>query len=137
VIDKEIQVNGSLEKLAPRERQIMAIVYRRGRATAAEVLADLPDSPSNSAVRGMLRLLEEKGHLRHEYDGPRYVYLPTASPERVSRNAMKDLVRTFFDNSAGSAVTAMLGMYEGRLSDEDLDRMEAAIDQARKRGGSR
>lgn len=127
----------SLEKLAPRERQIMAIVYRRGRATAAEVLADLPDSPSNSAVRGMLRLLEEKGHLRHEYDGPRYVYLPTADPERVSRNAMKDLVRTFFDNSAGSAVTAMLGMYEGRLSDEDLDRMEAAIDQARKRGGPR
>jgi predicted transcriptional regulator len=115
----------------------MAIVFRRGRATAAEVLADLPDSPSNSAVRGMLRLLEEKGHLRHEYDGPRYVYLPTADPQRVSRNAMKDLVKTFFDNSAGSAVTAMLGIYEGRLSDQDLDRMEAAIDQARKRGGAR
>jgi predicted transcriptional regulator len=127
----------SLEKLAPRERQIMAIVYRRGRATAADVLTDLPDTPSNSAVRGMLRLLEEKGHLRHEYDGPRYVYLPTADPERVSRNAMKDLVRTFFDNSAGSAVTAMLGIYEGRLSDDDLDRMEAAIEQARKRGGTR
>ena len=130
-------MKGSFEKLAPRERQIMAIVFRRGRATAAEVLADLPDSPSNSAVRGMLRLLEEKGHLRHEYDGPRYVYLPTADPQRVSRNAMKDLVKTFFDNSAGSAVTAMLGIYEGRLSDEDLDRMEAAIDQARRRGGAR
>jgi len=127
----------TLEKLGPRERQIMDIVYRRGRATAADVLADLPDPPSNSAVRGMLRLLEEKGHLRHEYDGPRYVYLPTADPARVSRSAMRHLVRTFYDNSAGSAVTAMLGMYEGGLSDEDLDRLEAAIEQARQRGGQK
>ena len=127
----------TLDKLGPRERQIMDIVYRRGRATAADVLADLPDPPSNSAVRGMLRLLEEKGHLRHEYDGPRYVYLPTADPAGVSRSAMRHLVRTFFDNSAGSAVTAMLGMYEGRLSDEDLDRLEAAVEQARQRGGQK
>lgn len=127
----------TLEKLGPRERQIMAIVYRRGRATAADVLVDLPNPPSNSAVRGMLRLLEEKGHLRHEYDGPRYVYLPTADPARVSRSAMRHLVRTFYDNSAGSAVSAMLGMYEGRLSDEDLDRLEAAIEQARQRGGQK
>ena len=79
---------GPLEKLGSRERQIMEIIFRHGRATAAEVLEDLPDAPSNSAVRGMLRLLEDKGHLRHEYDGPRYVYLPTADPERVSRSAM-------------------------------------------------
>jgi len=124
----------SLDKLGTRERQIMDIIYRRGRATAAEVLADLPDPPGNSAVRGMLRLLEDKGHLRHESDGPRYVYLPTADRSRVSRSAMKHLVRTFFDNSASSAVTAMLGIYEGRISDQDLDRMEAAIEQARDRG---
>jgi len=128
---------GSLEKLGPRERQIMDIVYRRGRATAADVLDDLPDPPSNSAVRGMLRLLEEKGHLRHEYDGPRFVYLPTADPERVRRRAMKHIIDTFFNNSASSAVTAMLGIYEGRLSDGDLDRMEAAIEQARKRGAQK
>ena len=128
---------GPLEKLGSRERQIMEIIFRRGRATAAEVLEDLPDAPSNSAVRGMLRLLEDKGHLRHEYDGPRYVYLPTADPERVSKSAMRHLVRTFFDNSAGSAVAAMLGMYEARLGDKDLDRLEKMIDQARQKGGQR
>lgn len=123
-----------MEDLGPRERQIMAIIYRLGRATATEVQAELPDSPSNSAVRGMLRLLEEKGHLRHEHDGPRYVYQPTANPVKVSQSAVRHLVKTFFDNSASSAVTAMLGMYEGRLKEDDLDRLEAAIDQARKRG---
>ena len=127
----------SLDTLAPRERQIMDIIYRRGRATAADVHADLPDRVSNSAVRGMLRLLEQKGHLRHEYDGPRFVYLPTADPAKVSRSAMRHLVRTFFDNSASSAVSAMLGMYESRLRDEDLDRLEAAIDQVRQRGGQK
>jgi predicted transcriptional regulator len=126
-----------MEHLGPRERQIMSVIYRLGQATAAEVRAELPDAPSNSAVRGMLRLLEEKGHLRHHLDGPRYVYEPAVDPARVSRNAMKDLVRTFFNNSAGSAVTAMLGMYEGRLKDDDLDRLEAAIEQARKRGASK
>ena len=112
----------------------MDIIYRRGRASATDVQSDLPDKLSNSAVRGMLRLLEEKGHLRHEVDGPRYVYLPTADTAKVSRSAMRHLVRTFFDNSAGNAVTAMLGLYEGRLKDEDLDRLEAVIEQARKRG---
>ena len=85
----------------------------------------------------MLRLLEEKGHLRHEYDGPRFVYMPTADPARVSRSAMKHVVRTFFDNSASSAVTAMLGMYESRLRDEDLDHLEAVIEQVRKRGAKK
>jgi predicted transcriptional regulator len=126
-----------LDKLGPRERQIMNIVYRRGRATATDVLEDLPDQVSNSAVRGMLRLLEQKGHLRHEYDGPRYVYIPTADPAKVSRSAMRHLVHTFFDNSASSAVSAMLGMYESRLKDEDLDRLEAAIEQVRQRGGQK
>lgn len=112
----------------------MDIVYRRGRATAAEVQADIPDPPSNSAVRGMLRLLEEKGHLRHESDGPRYVYLSTADTNRVGRSAVRHLVRTFFDNSAGSAVAAMLGIYESHLNDEDLDRLEALIEQVRTKG---
>jgi BlaI family transcriptional regulator, penicillinase repressor len=124
------------DKLGSRERQIMDIIYRRGRATAAEVQSDLPDPPSNSAVRGMLRLLEEKGHLHHESDGPRYVYLPTADPSRVSRSAMRHLVRTFFDNSASSAVAAMLGMYESRLKDADLDRLESLIEQVRGKGGT-
>lgn len=123
------------DKLGSRERQIMDIIYRRGKATASEVRADLPDPPTNSAVRGMLRLLEEKGHLRHENDGPRYVYLPTADTSRVSRSAMRHLVRTFFDNSASSAVAAMLGMYESRLKDADLDRLESLIEQARSKGG--
>jgi BlaI family transcriptional regulator, penicillinase repressor len=126
-----------MEDLGPRERQIMSVIYRLGRATAAEVRAELPDPPSNSAVRGMLRLLEEKGHLLHDHDGPRYVYRPAVDPARVGRNAVKDLVRTFFNNSASNAVTAMLGMYEGRLKNDDLDRLEAAIEQARKRGATK
>jgi len=124
------------DKLGSRERQIMDIIYRRGRATAAEVHNDLPDPPTNSAVRGMLRLLEEKGHLRHENDGPRYVYVPTVDPSKMSRSAVRHLVRTFFDNSAGSAVAAMLGMYESRLKDSDLDRLEALIEQVRGKGGT-
>jgi len=124
------------DKLGSRERQIMDIIYRRGRATATEVQADLPDPPSNSAVRGMLRLLEEKGHLRHEIDGPRYVYVPTVDPSRVSKSAMRHLVRTFFDNSASSAVAAMLGMYESRLNESDLDRLEKLIEQVRNKGGT-
>ena len=126
-----------MDELGPRERQIMSVIYRLGQATATEVRDELPDPPSNSAVRGMLRLLEEKGQLRHDRDGPRYVYRPAIDRARVSRNAVKDLVRTFYDNSASNAVTAMLGMYEGRLKDEDLDRLEAAIEQARKRGAAK
>jgi BlaI family penicillinase repressor len=124
------------DKLGSRERQIMDIIYRRGRATATEVQTDLPNPPTNSAVRGMLRLLEQKGYLRHESDGPRYVYAPTADPSRVSRTAVRHLVRTFFDNSASSAVAAMLGMYESRLKESDLDRLEDLIDQVRSKGGA-
>src|SRR6266550_286735 len=124
-----------LDQLGRRERQIMEIIYRRGSANAAEVLADLPDPPTYTAVRGMLRLLEAKGHLRHEQDGPRYVYSPTADPGRVSKTAVSHLVRTFFDNSASSAVAAMVGMYEDRWSDDDLDHLERLIDKARGKAG--
>jgi BlaI family penicillinase repressor len=118
-------------QLGRRERQLMEIVYRRGRATAAEILEELPDPPSYSAVRGMLRLLEDKGYLRHEQDGPRYIYLATADLKHVSKSAVRDLVRTFFDDSASSAVAAMIGPYEGQLSDADLDRLESLIERAR------
>ena len=121
--------------LGPRERQIMEIVYRRGRATAEEVRGELPDAVSNSAVRGMLRLLEEKGQLRHERDGARYVYLPARDPELIRRSALRNVVDTFFNDSASAAVAAMLGVYEDRLTDTELDRLSAIIEDARKRGG--
>jgi predicted transcriptional regulator len=88
--------------LGKRERQIMEIVYRRGRATASEVLADLADPPTYSTVRAMLRYLEDKGHLRHEQEGPRYVYLPTAPADEVRGSALSHVVRTFFDGSVST-----------------------------------
>ena len=129
--------NRSLDQLGRRERQIMEIVHRRGRANAAEVHEDLPDAPTYTAVRGMLRHLEAKGFLRHEQEGPRYVYYPTADPARVGKSAVKHLVRTFFDGSAGSAVAAMVGIYEDRLSEEDLDALERLIERARDKGDTK
>ena len=119
-------------ELGRRERQIMDVVHRIGRVTAAEIREELPDPPSYSAVRGMLRLLEEKGYVRHEWDGPRYVYLPTADPERVRKSAVRHLLRTFFSNSMESAVAAMLGVAEQPPSDEELKRMAKLIDEARR-----
>ena len=124
-----------LGKLGRRERQIMDVVFRRGRATVNEVLDELPDPPSYSAVRGMLRLLEDKGFLRHEWDGPRYIYVPTADPERVRASAVRHLLHTFFSNSMESAVAAMLGAAEKPLSDEELRRMSKLIEQARRGKG--
>ena len=120
-------------QLSRRERQIMDVIYRRGRATAAEVLEGLPDPPSYSAVRALLRLLEEKGHVHHEQDGPRYVYAPTVARDRARRTALKHVVRTFFDGSATEAVAALLDG-ETRLPDAELDRLSALIEQARKEG---
>jgi predicted transcriptional regulator len=126
----------SPHQLGRRERQIMDAVYRLGRATAADVLETLPDPPSYSAVRGMLRLLEEKGFLRHEQDGPRYVYLATADHDQVGRSAAKHLLRTFFNNSAASAVAAILGEADQKMSDAELDRLARLIDAARGQGGA-
>src|SRR3954470_6669098 len=120
-------------QLSRRERQIMDVIYRRGRATAAEVLEDIPDPPSYSAVRAMLRLLEEKGHLRHEQDGPRYVFLPIVNRDRARRSALTHVVRTFFDGSATEAVAALLNE-GGNLTDVELDRLSAMIDRAREEG---
>src|SRR5438093_13348553 len=103
-----------LEQLGRRERQIMEIVYRRRISNADEVLADLPDPPTYTAVRGMLRLLQSKGHLRPEHDGPPYVYFPTANPDRGSKSAVRHLLRTSFDNSARPPGAGMVGMYAHR-----------------------
>jgi len=121
-------------KLGRRERQIMDAIYRRGQATAAEGLADLPDPPSYSAVRGMLRLLEDKGYLRHEQEGPRYVYLPTTERDEASRSALAHLLRTFFDNSRESAVAALLDLGGEPLEDDEYRRLKSVLDHAREPG---
>ena len=91
------------DQLSRREWQIVDVIYARGQATAAEVTAALPDPPSYSAVRALLRILEHKGHLRHQEDGPRYVFLPTVSRDRARRSALRTLVKTFFDGSPARA----------------------------------
>jgi len=121
-------------ELSRRERQIIDILYAQGRATAAEVQAVLPDPPSYSAVRAMLRILEEKGHVRHEQDGPRYVYRPTLARDSAKRSAMRHMLQTFFDGSAEQAISALLGDSSAKLSDAELDRLARMIDQARRSG---
>jgi predicted transcriptional regulator len=113
-----------------RERQIMEIVYRRGRATAAEVRADLPDDPTYSTVRGMLRYLEGKGHLRHEQEGVRYVYLPTSPKKEVRASALSNVVRTFFDGSVSTAVAALL--QSKPLTREEHAQLSRLLDDARR-----
>jgi len=125
----------TLSDLGRRERQIMDIVIRRGRASAAQVLAELPDPPSYSSVRSMLRLLEEKGHLVHEWDGPRHAYRPTGSPDQLRRSAVRHLLHTFFSNSMESAVAAMLGASERPPSDDELKRLTKLITGARRKRG--
>jgi len=120
--------------LTKRERAIMDVLYRLGRATAAEVLAELAGAPHYSTVRTQLRVLEEKGHVRHESDGLRYVYLPTVARHTARKAALRHLVETFFEGSAAGAVTALLGKDAGRLTDDDLDRIDALVQSARKEG---
>jgi len=120
--------------LSRRERQIMEIVYRRGEASAAEILSDLPDPPSYSAVRGLLRVLVEKQHLRHRADGPRYVYSPVVARERARSKAVTDLLDTFFEGSASQAVAALLGSSRRKMSAEELDELDSLIAEARKKG---
>jgi len=120
--------------LSRRERQIIDILYRRGRATAAEVMEDLPGDSSYSTVRTQLRVLEEKGHIRHEQDGQRYVYSPAVPRGTVRRSALKHLVETFYEGSVEQAVAALLGGEGSRLTDEQLDRIEDLIRKARKEG---
>ena len=121
----------SLSALSRRERQIMEIIYSHGRATAGEVHRELPDRPSYSTVRTLLRVLEEKNYLSHESDGPRYVYAPCISTENAKRSAMEQLLRTFFDNSAASAMAALLDMSSSNLSEPELKRLARLIQQAK------
>src|ERR1044072_4066065 len=127
----------NLDDLGRRERQIMDILFRRGQATAAEVLADLADPPSYSAVRGMLRLLEEKGHVSHEWSGPRHLFRATRDLGDVHRSAARHLLPTFFNNPMDSAVAAMLGAGEKPPTAEELQRLGLLIEQARRRKGGK
>lgn len=120
--------------LSRRERQIMDILYRRTRATAAEVMADLPGTPSYSTVRTQLRVLEQKGHVHHEEQGLRYIYLPAVPRHAARKSALRHLVETFFDGSAEKVVAALLGGEGTRLSDEELDHIAALIAKTRKDG---
>jgi len=117
--------------LTKRERQIMDALYRLGRATAAEIMAAVPRAPGNSTVRTQLRVLEAKGHVKHEEQGLRYVYMPTVPRHSARKSALKHLVDTFFDGSSGKAVAALLGGEASRLTDEDLERIDELLKTAR------
>lgn len=120
--------------LSRRERQIMDIVYSRGQATAAEVQESLPDPPGYSAVRAMLRLLEEKGYLKHEQDGPRYLFKPTLARDKARKSALKQMLETFFDGSTEQAVAALLNLSKTKLDKDELDRLSQMIETAKKEG---
>jgi predicted transcriptional regulator len=122
--------------LTRRERQIVDILYRRGRATAAEVMTDLPGEPSYSTVRTQLRVLEEKGHVRHEEEGLRFIYLPAVPRRTVRKSALRHLVDTFYEGSAEKVVAALLGEGTARLSDAELDRIAQRVARARKDTGA-
>ncbi len=127
----------SLSALSRRERQIMDIVYAQGRATAGDIHRLLPDRPSYSTVRTLLKVLEEKGFLSHISDGPRYVYSPCISPEKAQRSALEQLLRTFFNDSAANAMAALLDMSSAKLSEAELKRLADLIRQAKNKEKSR
>jgi BlaI family penicillinase repressor len=120
--------------LTRRESQIIEILYRRRRATVEEIRAELPDAPSPSSVRKLLDIMIERGLLAREYDGPRYVYFPAVKPEEASRSALKRLVRTFFDNSTGSAIAALLDMTSTPLSAGEYRRLRSLLERVREQG---
>ena len=117
-------------KLSRRERQIMNITYQRGHASVANVLENLPDAPSYSTVRALLRILEEKGHLTHQKEGPRYIYRPMQPRHQAGQSALKQIVQTFFDKSIEKTVAALVS--DAEVSEEELDRLSQLIEQAKK-----
>jgi predicted transcriptional regulator len=123
-----------IEGLSRRERQVMNILFRRGRATVAEVMEDLPHPPTYSAVRSVLRILAEKGLITHHEDGPRYVYAPAENPESARNEALMHVVRTFFDGSAENAVTALLRLSDARVTDAELARLRERVRKAHQSG---
>jgi predicted transcriptional regulator len=124
-----------LNQLSRRERQIMDAIYSRGAATVAEVREAIPDPPGYSAVRALLKILEEKGVVQHKQDGPRYIYMATAKRDRVKTWALKHLMQTFFDDSTEKVVSTLIDMRETRLTDDEYRRLKALIEQARQKGG--
>src|SRR5215468_8118741 len=120
--------------LSRRERQIMDILYRIGRATVSEVMAELTGAPNYSTVRTQLRVLESKGHVRHEEHGLRYIYMPTVPRHAVRQSALRHLLETFFEGSAEKMLSTLLGSEGGKLSEAELDRLAQLIDKARKAG---
>lgn len=123
-----------LPGLSRRERQIMDILYQRGKASANDVRDAMPDAPSYSAVRAMLRVLEEKGHVKHQEEGMKYVYAPVVAAGKAKRSAVKHVLDTFFQGSAEQAVAALLDVSSSRLTREELDRMAALIEKAKQEG---
>jgi BlaI family transcriptional regulator, penicillinase repressor len=124
----------ALAGLSRRERQIMEVLYRRGKASAAEVRAEIEDAPGYSAIRAQLRVLEEKGHVRHQAEGPKYVYVPVVGREKAKRSAVRHVLDTFFGGSPEQAMVALLDVSASRLTREELDRISDLIDQAKKEG---
>lgn len=124
----------ALAGLSRRERQIMDVLYKRGMASAAEVREAIEDPPSYSAIRAMLRVLEEKGHVRHQAEGLKYVYVPTVNRDKAKRSAVKHLLDTFFSDSPDQVVAALLDVSSRRLTREELDRMAEMIERAKKEG---
>ena len=120
--------------LSRRERQIMDILYQRGKSSASEVREAMPDAPSYSAVRAMLRVLEEKGHVKHQAEGLKYVYLPTVTRDKAKRSAVKHLLDTFFNGSPEQIVAALLDVSSTRMTREELDRMAEMIEKAKREG---
>jgi BlaI family penicillinase repressor len=126
-------VHPRLTHLSRRERQIMDILYRDGKATVAAVRASLPEAPGYSAVRAMLRILEEKGHVRHEHAGARYLYIPTLKREAAKRSALRHVVNTFFEGSAAQVMAALFEISARDLDDEELARLRQLVDEAKRR----
>jgi BlaI family transcriptional regulator, penicillinase repressor len=124
----------SLAGLSRRERQVMEILYQRGKASASEIKEAMPDAPTYSAVRALLRVLEEKGHLDHENEGLKYIYLPVVKRDQAKRSAVKHLVNTFFRDAPEQVVAALLDVSAKRLTGEELDRMAEMIEKAKKEG---
>ena len=126
--------NPSDSQLSRRERQIMDIIFARGQVSAAEVHEALPDRPSYSTVRALLRILEDKGHVRHKPVGGKYIYLPTQSPKQAARSALRRLLKTFFNGSTEQAMAALLESADTRPNEQELDRLAQLIEKAKKEG---
>ncbi len=134
MLDFQHMLKKQQDPLSRREREMMNIIFAKGRATATEVMEGMAEPPSYSAVRATLRVLEQKGHLKHQHDGARYVYIPTMNREKVRLSALDNLLSTFFDGSAANVVATLIERQKGKMSDDELVELSRLIDQARREG---